>query len=66
MSGDPVVKQITDKLYGEEPASGWGIDRAGIEIPDGWAVYFDGQLVFSVDKEKWQEIGPGIEKIMEG
>ena len=41
-------------------------DRNGIEIPDGWAVYFDGELVFSVDEDKWREIGPGIEKIMEG
>ena len=47
------------------PAAG-GVDKNDIPIPWGWSVYFDGELVFSVGDEKWREIGPGIEKIMEG
>ena len=47
-------------------ASSNGSDRNGIPIPDGWAVYFDGELVFSVDEDKWEQIGPCVEKIMEG
>ena len=35
-----------------------------IEVRDGWAIYHNGELVFSVDSDKWQEIGPAIAKIM--
>lgn len=30
----------------------------------GWTIYNDGELVFSADTDKWQEIGPAIGKIM--
>jgi hypothetical protein len=39
-------------------------DRNGIMLPDGWAVYHDGELVFSVDDDKWETIGPAITRIM--
>lgn len=35
-------------------------DRNGVALPDGWAVYHDGELVFSVDDGKRDTIGPGI------
>jgi hypothetical protein len=38
-------------------------DRNGILMPDGWAVYFNGELVFSVDKAA--SIGDAIKAIME-
>lgn len=41
-------------------------DRNEIPIPAGWALYYDGELVFSVDKDKWDQIGPAVKKIMEG
>lgn len=53
-------------LVAEDARKVTGIDRYGIPMPDGWAVYFDGELVFSAGEDKWREIGPGIEKIMEG
>ena len=39
-------------------------DRNGIALPDGWAVYHDGSLVFSVSDDKWDTIGPAVTKIM--
>jgi hypothetical protein len=33
-------------------------------IPDGWSVYHDGELVFSVSDDKWDQIGPTVEKII--
>lgn len=39
-----------------------GVNWNGIK---GWAVYYDGELVFSCDKDKWDQIGPALEKIME-
>lgn len=30
----------------------------------GWAVLYDGELVFSVDADKWETIGPGVTAIM--
>lgn len=30
----------------------------------GWTIYNDGELVFSADTDKWQEIGPAVGKIM--
>jgi hypothetical protein len=38
-------------------------DRNGIPMPDGWAVYFNGKLVFSVDKAT--SIGDAIRAIMD-
>ena len=39
-----------------------GVDRDGVPMPDYWALYWNGQLVFSCDN--WEAIGPGVEKIM--
>ena len=32
---------------------------------NGWQVFFDGELVFSADRDQWQAIGPAIAKIMD-
>lgn len=34
------------------------------DLPTGWALYHDGGLVFSVDSDKWETIGPGVNSIM--
>jgi hypothetical protein len=36
-------------------------DRNGIALPDGWAVYYNGELVFSADD--WRDIEPALAKI---
>jgi hypothetical protein len=40
-------------------------DRNGIPIPDGWALYYDGELVYSASKDEWASIGPVARSIME-
>ena len=40
-----------------------GIDRNGIIMPGGWAVYYDGELVFSTND--WEQVGAGVASIME-
>jgi hypothetical protein len=36
-----------------------------VTVIPGWAVYHDGELVFSVDSDKWDTIGDAIKTIME-
>lgn len=69
MDESKIVKAIVENmndLRAPEAGRRNGIDINGFVMPDGWAVYYDGELVFSVDEDKWREIGPGIEQIMEG
>ena len=33
-------------------------------IPTGWSVYHDGELVFSVGEDKWDQIGDALKEIM--
>lgn len=34
------------------------------ELPQGWQVFYDGELVFGADADKWEDIGPTVTTIM--